>query len=394
MRRRKNSSAFKNVADDAVLIAAFSGRALAQSARRAGYVPLVADAFGDLDTIAAASAVRVIDGAVASGFRTKPVIAALDALAASAARSPIGLVLGSGFEDKPRLISALARRYRLLGTAPDTYKACKNPELFFTTLDDLGVAHPPTQLSPPSPSAGWLSKRIGGSGGRHIRICGTGARERRRRYFQKQLDGTRLSVGGVFGSHEAHLALTRQWISPSTEQPFRFGGAVSMPDVLPALRERLEGAARAVAAAFRLHGMASFDFIVSGGVPQLLEVNPRPGASLDVLDDETGSLFRAHLAACGLGNPSQAPTAPRTARAMAILHADRGPLTLGAIHWPDWSADRGEPGALIPKGAPLASVFADGATADAAEALARARLAELEDLIYEQPYVSRHRSSP
>jgi predicted ATP-grasp superfamily ATP-dependent carboligase len=68
---------------------------------------------------------------------------------------------------------------------------------------------------------------------------------------------------------------------------------------------------------------------------------------------------------------------------MAILHADRGSLTLGMTPWPSWGADRGPPGTFIPKGAPLASVFAEAATADAAVALARARLAELEDLIYE-----------
>ena len=47
-----------------VLIAAFSGRTLAQSARRAGYEPLVVDAFGDLDTREAAADLRVIDGAM------------------------------------------------------------------------------------------------------------------------------------------------------------------------------------------------------------------------------------------------------------------------------------------------------------------------------------------
>jgi uncharacterized protein len=39
-----------------VLLAAVSGRALAQSARRGGYLPLVADFFGDQDTVAAAHA--------------------------------------------------------------------------------------------------------------------------------------------------------------------------------------------------------------------------------------------------------------------------------------------------------------------------------------------------
>ena len=36
-----------------VLIAGFSGRALAQSARRAGFRPLVVDCFGDADTLLA-----------------------------------------------------------------------------------------------------------------------------------------------------------------------------------------------------------------------------------------------------------------------------------------------------------------------------------------------------
>lgn len=384
MQRRKSSSASKNVASEAVLIAAFSGRALAQSARRAGYEPLVADAFGDLDTSEAAAAVRVIDGAMATGFRTKPLVAALDALAASSSTRPIGLVLGSGFEDKPRLIAALGSRYRLIGNDAATYKVCKDPERFFAELKKLGIAHPATQSAPPANPDGWLTKRIGGSGGRHIRICEAATGTHRRRYFQKQLSGDRLSVGGVFGSERTHLALTRQWITPSPEQPFRFGGAVSMPDIAPQLRHELENAARGVASAFHIVGMASFDFIVSGGTPHLLEVNPRPGASLDVLDDGAGSQFRTHLEAClALTESTDRPEPPQTARAMAILHADRGSLTLGMTPWPLWSADRGPPGTFIPEGAPLASVFAEAATADAAVALARARLAELEDLIYE-----------
>jgi predicted ATP-grasp superfamily ATP-dependent carboligase len=382
-RWRKNSSVSKDVTGDTVLIAAFSGRALAQSARRAGYEPLVADAFGDLDTRDAATAFRAIDGAMQTGFHTKPLVRALDALASAAQRPPIGLVLGSGFEDKPRLVAVLAGRYRLLGSDVAAYRSCKDPTNFFAKLDDLGVAHPDTQTSPPADTTGWLTKRIGGSGGRHIRVCHEPAKQRSRRYFQKQLFGERLSVGGVFASDGAHLALTRQWIAPSPEQPFRFGGAVSMPDVEPSLRQNLTTIVTRVASTFGLTGMASFDFIVPEGEPHLLEVNPRPGASLDVLDDANGYLFRAHTAAC-LGTPlSFAPHPPERARAMAILHADRGALTLGATPWPAWSADRGPSGTFIPQGAPLASVFADAASADEAQRLALARLAELEDLIYE-----------
>jgi predicted ATP-grasp superfamily ATP-dependent carboligase len=373
---------------ETVLIAAFSGRALAQSARRAGYEPLVADAFGDLDTREAAADFRVIDGAVESGFNTKKVVAALESLAAAAASEPVALVLGSGFEDKPRLISALAERFRLLGSSAETIAACKDPVRFFATLDELGIAHPETRLTPPDDPAGWITKRIGGSGGRHIRNCRGRQKARPRRYFQKRLNGERLSVGGLFAGGGqfgcgSTVAFTRQWISPSDEHPFRFGGCVSRPDVDEHIMQELASTAWSVAGALNLVGMASFDFVVSGSIPYLLEVNPRPGASLDVLDEPDGHLFSAHVAAWNGAFISSGAHLSRPARAAAILHADRGPITLGKVPWPEWSSDRGTPDTFVPKGAPLATAFADAATADAAEALARARLAELEDLIYE-----------
>ncbi len=377
-----SSDWFEGLSGDAVLIAAFSGRSLAQSARRAGYKPFVVDSFGDLDTRGAAEDFRVLDGVMQAGFRTKPLIAALEDLSRSASSKPIGLVLGSGFEDKPRLVAALASRFKLLGSDAAIYKACKDPRVFFPLLDKLGIAHPETHIEPPTSPDGWISKRIGGSGGRHIRICRGASRAKPRRYFQRRLTGERISVSGAFLAPGVLLKLTRQWIAPSSEHPFRFGGAVSAPDVDLDVRSRLVEGAAAIGEAFNLKGLASFDFIVASGTPYLLEVNPRPGASLDVLDDEAGFFFRAHVAA-SLGKPaSRDRKVSATAEAIAILHADRGSITLGEIPWPEWSADRGPPGTFVPQGAPLATAFARAPTADAAEALARTRLAELEDLIY------------
>jgi predicted ATP-grasp superfamily ATP-dependent carboligase len=247
----------------------------------------------------------------------------------------------------------------------------------------LHVPHPRTQRSPPENPKGWLTKRIGGSGGRHIRVCGAKSKARPRRYFQERIEGERLSIGGLFGAGDGSLAITRQWTAPSSELPFRFGGAVSRPNVDVGLYQQLAKYSISVAAAFNLSGMASFDFIIANGSPYLLEINPRPGASLDVLDDDKGSLFRAHLEMCFGKKLSQDICAATHARAMAILHANRAALTLGETPWPAWSADRGAPGTFVPRGAPLASVFADAPTADAAEALARSRLADLEEVIYE-----------
>ena len=63
-----------------VLIAAFSGRALAQSARRAGFTPLVVDCFGDLDARDAAHQLTCLPARVQVGFLKRPLIAALPTL--------------------------------------------------------------------------------------------------------------------------------------------------------------------------------------------------------------------------------------------------------------------------------------------------------------------------
>ncbi|MBR2536095.1 MAG: ATP-grasp domain-containing protein [Hyphomicrobium sp.] len=368
-----------------VLIAAFSGRALAQSARRAGYVPLVADAFGDMDTIAAAGAVRAVDDAMNHGFRAKPLIAALDALVANTDTKPIGIVLGSGLEDKLRLVEILDRRYTLLGCSPEAMRHCKDPLVFFPVLDELGIAHPETHIAPPDDCAEWISKRIGGSGGRHIRNCTPDTRAKPRRYFQKHIDGTRISVSAIIAEDGIATTFSRQWTSPSDAQPFRYGGAVSLPESETRSAASMLTTVDKLARAFNLRGLTSFDFIVDGETAYLLEINPRPGATLDVFDDAQGSLFNAHIEAV-LGQPLDRRGGDLEAsRAAAILHADRGGLTLGNYDWPEWSADRGAPGTFVPAGAPLATVFADAATPDAAVARARTRLATLESLLYESP---------
>jgi uncharacterized protein len=371
------------VTGNPVLIAAYSGRALAQSARRAGFTPLVADAFGDLDMQAAAENFSVIENAVSSGFRAKALIAALDKLVATLLRKPIGLVLGSGLEDKPRLVEILTRRYGLIGCSSETLRACKDPRVFFAVLDDIGIAHPEVSFAPPGNPEHWLSKRIGGSGGRHIRYCTASSRAKPRRYFQRRIEGERISVHAVVANDGISTAFSRQWTSPSADQPYRYGGAVSLADDAVAGAAQMLAIVDQLARAFELRGLVSFDFIVESGRPSLLEINPRAGATVDVFDDAHGSLFAAHVSASRDAPIDRSGGDLDHARAAAILHADRGAIELRHYDWPSWAADRGAPGTVVPRGAPLATVIADAETPDAAVALAHARLAELETLLYE-----------
>ncbi len=369
-----------------VLIAAFSGRALAQSARRAGYTPLVVDCFGDLDTRAAAHELICLPARVQVGFIKRPLIAALQSLVANAPAPPIGLVLGGGFECNPKLVAALGERFPLIGNSADMIRRVKDPTEFFDTLARLGIRHPHTQLAPPANHEGWLMKRIGGSGGLHIHYCPDSFEPDPRRYFQREQKGEAISVLAIASRRGTAVALSRQWSSPRKRRPYRYGGAVSGITVDDDLETRLVDTALTVISEFSLTGLISLDFVLHEGEPLLLEVNPRPGATLDIFDDPSGSLFAAHLAACSGENPAtflKGRWQPARAAAAAYLYADNGAITVPTINWPEWAADRPIPGSEIARGQPLATVTATALTSHEAENLCRARLSALAELVYE-----------
>lgn len=371
---------------DSILIAAFSGRALAASARRAGFLPLVVDCFGDEDTVAAAADLRCLPARVQTGFRLKPLIAALNDLTSSVASPPIGLVLGGGFECNPRLVATIAQHFELIGNSAEAIRRTKDPATFFDLLGRLGIPHPETRLSSPERSEGWLMKRRGGSGGLHIIPCPEGPRPDSRRYFQRRLEGTPISILAVAAPGELSVVgFSRQWCSPLARRPFRYGGAagplVAGADLDRSLAATMVAAAERLAPELGLAGLISFDFLVTDGVPNLLEVNPRPSATLDVFDDAKGTLFAAHLAACrGLAIPESARS--DGVRAAALLYADGGPITIRSVDWPSWSADRPRSGAMIPARAPLATARAESDTAEAAERACRHRLMMLQQMLY------------
>lgn len=371
---------------EAVLIAAWSGRMLAASARRAGIVPLVADSFGDQDTCALAQHIEVLPRAMTDGFRAATLLPALERLARAHGKPPLGLVLGAGFEDCPKLVAELARRWRLLGCGAETVAGTKSPSVFFGLLREMGIPHPETRLDPPASGEGWLTRRIGGSGGTHIAACRAHVAAHADRYFQRRLDGTPISLSGIVSRRGFGLGFTRQWVSPKPHRPYRWGGAVG-PIILDADAEaRMIDVAVSLTPRLGLVGLVAFDFLVVDGEPLLLEVNPRPGASLDVMDDAGGSLFGAHLEAC-LDPQSRAPLslAPPAegARAVAYLYADRGPIQVPDIAWPAWTADRPRPGARLPQFAPIATITAGGAAPDIARESCGRRAAQLQQMLYE-----------
>jgi predicted ATP-grasp superfamily ATP-dependent carboligase len=356
----------------AVLIAAVSGRALAASARRAGYLPLVADFFGDQDTVAVAQGHVTLRGELARGFREHELMEALEYLASQ--HVPIGIVCGTGFEDRPQLLARLAQRWPLFGNSADTVAKVKDPEIFAAHCRDCGIAHPRVSVSPPAARNSWVAKRRGGSGGQHVAAAaakeyGDGV------YYQSRVRGTPVSALLLANGVSAIvLGFSEQWASPTPRQPFRYGGAVRPAEITPGLAERLAKSACRLAAALSLTGLNSADFMVDGDEFWILEINPRPGATLDIFEAEEGSLFSHHMGACAGDLIDDAPRLDG-AKASAIFYADRDVIAPERFEWPNWSADRPNAGIAIKAGEPLCTVQAGAATGVEARALVDERLA-------------------
>jgi predicted ATP-grasp superfamily ATP-dependent carboligase len=366
----------------AILIAAASGRALAAAARRAGYRPLVADFFDDADTRALARANRLVAGDLRSGFQSGALIAALESLAEGEA--PIGLVYGAGFEDRVEILEDLALRWTIFGNPPEVVRRIKAPFELAALCASLDVTHPEISLNMPQDPQNWLVKSIGGAGGSHVAPAAAWRAEGEKIYFQRIAKGDPVSILFLADGAEAQtLGSSRQWAAPTPDEPYRFGGSLRPAGLAPPLEGKLTEIAQALARKCRLRGLNSIDFLIDGDSVALLEINPRPGATLDIFEDRGGLLFQAHLEGC-LGRLPERPLEFEGAAAAAIAYARREIVSTPELDWPDWVADRQKARSSLDLHDPLCTVKARAALPAQARLLAAERTAfildKLEDI--------------
>ncbi len=345
-----------------LLIVAVSGRALAAAARRAGCVPLVADFFADQDTRDIAHACRKLDD-LKRGFRWKTLLPALEALAAAAPSPLLGVLYGAGFEDRTNLLTRIAERWPLLGNEPSGVERVKDPTQFFAGLSRLGVRHPRTVTDRSAAGEGWLVKLQGGAGGSHVEPMPEKRGKAGRVYFQEQIEGRPVSALFVSAGDRARvLGFSEQWSAPTPRSQWRYGGAAQPAELSAAMKARLARSTEQIAATFGLKGLGSADFLVDGEEAWLLEINPRPGATLDIFDSESDPLLGIHLAAVLEGRLPDGPLTLSEASASAIVYATE-PITVSrSMIWPEWTADRAVGGDCIDRNRPICTVSARAMT--------------------------------
>lgn len=353
---------------------------LARSAARYGLRPVVLDLYADTDTRQHAAAwAQIPPGSI--GFEPAALLAAAARLAPAA--QGYALAYGSGLDLAPDLLERLSLGRQVYGNSPETLRLVKSPAAFFNLLDRLAIPYPDTRFEPPSDPRGWLVKPGCGEGGKGVGFCAQFSRAGAGGYYQRHLPGPpRSALFLADGANARLIGFNTLWTASLPGQPFLFAGAVNRTDLSPAQCAQLSAYLARLTQAAGLKGLNSLDFMLDeAGTCRVLEINPRPSATLGLYDaDFPEGLLARHLRACRgeLGAPWHPGV---TARAFRVWFAGHELTVPESLDWPAWCADRPPAGTLIRAGEPVCSVEAEGVDRSAAERQLRQRFGELRRLL-------------
>src|SRR4051812_25555076 len=297
--------------------------------------------------------------------------------AAAGAPAP-SVICGAGLENRPDLVARLAEGRELLGCPPSVLGRVRDPAALAASLRAAGFHYPrtfaPAAPAPPAPcgpgpAGRWLRKPVRGGGGRGVREW-RGEALPDGVLVQERIDGVPCSVAAVGAGRSAVvLGVTEQLIGRAQlgASGFAWCGNVTPPRV--PTRPALEDLCDHLAADFGLVGLFGVDFVWDGKHAWVVEVNPRPTGSLEILG---GDPFGAHLAACA-GRLAGRPAPAHGASGKVILYAARDTDVGDTADWPARGIrDVPHPGERIGAGHPICTLSATGPTPEAV-------VAELDD---------------
>ncbi len=328
-----------------LLIIASSARMLVQAAYQEGFKPLVIDLFADTDTQHYASAWRQV--------ASLSVSALIPVCEHFFSHYPVaGIIYGSGFESFPESLSYLHKKGVMLGNTPETFANIINKRTFFTVLDEHLIPYPDSVFSAPD-SGAWLSKPLYGQGGIGIKHWRPG-QPPDGLYWQTYQTG--IPHSALFladGQNVQVLGFNQQWTVADGEQAFLFAGIINSTDLSDRHKALITDWLATLVPIFKIRGLNSLDFIQEGDTLWLLEINPRPSASMQLY---TGDVLTRHINACA-GRLPDNPLPDSGVCAYQIVYAPDTVYIPSTIAWPKECVDVPLSGTVCRTGQPICSII-------------------------------------
>jgi len=331
-----------------VLIVASSGRMLAAAAHKAGYQALVIDLYADLDTRPyAVDVCRVSSLAIE---QVAPLLADWSALYGVSQ-----VVYGSGLEYYPDTLDYLHQRLTVLGNTPQVFRSLLDKAGFFAALAARAIPFPEVSFTAPVSDSAWLIKPMQGQGGSGIRRHDLDSAIGSAHYWQKFQSGTPGSVLFLADTEAARvIGFNMQFTARlQTGLEFAFSGLINHSTLSRNQKLLISRWLTPCVQAFGLKGLNSLDFIQDGEDVYVLEINPRPSASMQLY----GDLLAHHIEACQGRLPAALPKR-RGYAGFRVVYADTDLRVSEAFDWPEWTQDRPSVGAVCRPGQPVCSITA------------------------------------
>jgi methenyltetrahydromethanopterin cyclohydrolase len=355
---------------------------LAQAAQREGFEVLVIDCFADVDTSRYAKKVVRVDALSIENLTV--------ALAKLSAYDIAGVVYGSGFETCVESLYFLESRFEIAGNSPAVFECVQNKREFFAVLDVLKIPYPETCFEVPTVQKTWLSKPLNGQGGVGINSQTTDI------YWQRFCEG---QAGSVLFLADGENATMIGFNTQCTRGDFLFSGISNHSDVTDGQKKCIHSWLQKVVQHFDLRGLNSLDFMQTKNEIFVLEINPRPSASMQLYDL---ALFKNHVGAgskpahqhtncdikkfCALQGGFR--TRPYTA--YKIIYAPQSVIIPKNFNWSENSQDLPHGGVIIHKNQPICSMITRGIELDAVFKKLKINAQQLEDdLIMKQASVNK-----
>ena len=338
-----------------VLIFAQSGRFLAQSATQAGYRVWVADCFGDVDTKASCERWQVLPAL--STLTKQQFLTIIENISQG---ETCNLIYGSGIEQCYPFLNSLPPHIKLLGNSFACIEQIKTPQFFFSLLDDLHLPYPATTFTRDEVEQNYIAKSATGLGGHHIQNAEQ-ALSYHNYYFQKRITGNSGSLLFLANGHSSYtLSINKQFLDPTPESPYRLGMLQSPWKISTHHERTLLSACDQIIKKAKLTGLNSLDFIISNdGLLFILEINPRPSASAELLRTMHPTLIQQHIDACNGVLPGAPITKPDKTRSLRYIYANNDFLIPANMSWPIECNDLTAAGNIIKKNEPICSCLVE-----------------------------------
>jgi uncharacterized protein len=334
-----------------LLIVAKSARMLAQAAQKSGLKPLAIDLWGDQDTRC-----YVEDIQQTPSLAKEHLLPAIDYFVI---RYPLAcMVYGSGFEEHLDSLKHTNTRLILLGNQPDVFAKLQNKPAFFSLLEKLEIPCPEVSFHQPGQDADWLVKSPQGQGGVGIRRYHSDKTSESDVYWQKYQEG--IPHSALFladGKRSQIVGFNRQWTAALNDtDEFVFSGIINSTELSLEQKNQISTWLDKLVPALSLKGLNSLDFIQQDQASYVLEINPRPPASMQLYDAD---LFARHIKACQ-GELLDDVEVQNGFTAYQIIYARQNTQIPDGFAWPDEVVDIPNAGSIIATGQPICSMITHG----------------------------------